>query len=285
MQTEKCPTTGRIHVQAFVQFPKRMRLSTAINLLKPNHVEICKDPRAAYNYCQKQDTQYAEGWSLKSDSEPAYSGKRTDLQAACEIVKESGVRKLAEEKPEMYVRYSTGFHRLKGILSPGKQHMPITVKYIYGPPGTGKTRMVPDGAGRVRIDRSGMVWYDDCIDRQVIFVDDFEGHCMMSEILQMTDCYTFPMRVMGGFYPRTYDTVYITANHHPDMYFPNALPEHKEAFKRRLELIVLGGRGPVLPSTSDTGPVPVGKPVSTAVPPETLALFGVQIRTSDTGRP
>ena len=161
MQTEVCPKTKRLHLQGYVQFPKRIMKTRAIKLLAPNHVEIAEHPVKAYNYCIKDESRATEGyWSIKSDAVPSGQGHRSDLSFACELVKERGVRAVAQEKPETYVRFSTGLSRLALMLDPGKRHMPIEVHYIYGPPGVGKTRQVPDGAARVRIDKSGSLWYD-----------------------------------------------------------------------------------------------------------------------------
>lgn len=251
MQIELCPETGRRHLQAFVQFSTRRRFTTMIKKLKPRHVEVAKHPKEAYKYCFKEESRAPDGWQLKSDLEPVFSGKRTDLLEACEIVKTSGLRALAEQMPDSLVRHYSGFAKLKNLLDPGMRYMPIKAIWLVGPAGVGKTRSIPPGTGRIRVDRSGAAWYDDCIDRSSVLLDDFDGSMQLMEFLQASDCYSFPMRVMGGFYPRTYDTLYVTSNLDPSQCYPKAKDSQQEAILRRFEIRTVGG-GTVLPATSDT---------------------------------
>ena len=241
----------------FLQFPHKVSFSTVLALFGDYHphLEIAKDVQQAATYCTKLESR--TGWSY-TRGELRLPKQRTDLKNAAALARERGIRAVHEEMPEVAIRFHSGLLKHVCMTDPGKHYFPCTTKVLWGPTRSGKTRSVPDGAGRVRIDPTGMTWYDDCIDREVIYLDDFYGNCRVSEFLQLTDNYSYPMRVMGGFYPRKYHTIYITSNVHPKEWYLSVPPQVRDAIIARLTITFLGEsqhrsevEAPVLPSTSD----------------------------------
>lgn len=252
-QVELCPDTNREHIQMFLQFPHKTRRTTVSTLFgnANPHLEVAKDVCAANTYCTKLETRC--GWSI-TRGELTLPRQRTDLKSAAALARTHGIRKVHEEMPEVALRYHAGLVKHICMMDKGKEYFPCETIVLWGPTRSGKTRQVPDGAGRVRIDPSGMTWYDDCIDREVIYVDDFYGNCRTTEFLQLTDNYAFPMRVMGGFYPRKYTKVYITSNTPPTEWFKMAPPSVKEAILARLKVNFVPGPQSGSSITPDCGP-------------------------------
>lgn len=279
-QVERAPTTGKLHVQCFLQFGEKVGLRTVQKLFggKP-HCDVARSPKDAYDYCQKEETR--AGWSV-AKGQPRVSGTRTDIASAAKLAINEGIRAVHAQMPEVAVRFHSGLVKHVCMMDPGKRYFPVSVKVYWGKAGVGKTRSVPDGAGRIRLDPNGMVWYDDCVDREVAWLDDFYGNCRVSEFLQLTDVYSFPMRVMGGFYPRKYTTLYITSNVHPREWYSTVPEDVREAILRRLDITeVTGPRSrSVLPETSDHFS-PLGKPSSASQEQEYLNSNGYVAPTSD----
>lgn len=261
-QVEKAPTTGKLHIQAFLQFSEKVGIRAVQKIFnsKP-HCEVARSVLESFNYCQKMDTRF--GWSV-AKGKPRLERARTDIHTAAEIAINQGIRAVHAQMPDTAIRFHNGLVKHVSMMDVGKRYFPVTVKVFWGKAGTGKSRSVPDGAGRIRVDPNKMVWYDDCVDRENAWLDDFYGNCQLSEFLQMTDVYSFPMRVMGGFYPRKYTTLYITSNVHPSKWFPDAPDDVVEAIKRRLEITQFSGpqSRSVLPETADHFQTPLEKPSS-----------------------
>lgn len=107
--------SGTPHLQGYLELSKRLRFSTLKKLLVGYHLE----PRIgtaveASDYCKKDEDFYEMGTISKPEQ-----GRRTDLSEACEKIK-SGIslKRLAEEAPEVFVKYHKGLGVLKNLLCP-----------------------------------------------------------------------------------------------------------------------------------------------------------------------
>jgi hypothetical protein len=237
------------------------------NLFNPHqpHLEIWKD--LTTNYCNKPDTR--SGWSYTRGT-LRKQGQRTDLIEAASIAVTRGIRAVHEEMPATAIQFHKGLCTHVVMMDTGKKYFPCEVIVHYGKSRTGKTRDIPDGAGKIRIDSDGKAWFDDCIDREIVYIDEFYGNIKVSEFLQITDNYAHPMRIMGAFYPRKYHTMYITSNVHPDQWYNNVHVDQQEAVLNRLKIVqypIDRSGHPVLPSTSDTSDTIRGITLDPEVPP------------------
>lgn len=236
-QEERGGETEREHVQLYLGFGRAVRRAAVEKAIMPWHAHFIRVdyPVKAYEYCLKDDTSTG-AWRIKGPEPPACAGARTDLRRALEKVAKDGLRAchLDPELAPTAARYDSHLVRHVTRIYAGKAYMPLKVICFWGQSRTGKTRAVPDGAGRIKVDSDGRMWFDDCVDAEIVYLDDFYGQIKASDFLQLTDNYRYPMRVFGGLYPRRFHTLYITSNVPPDMWYQNVPDEVKVAIQNRI---------------------------------------------------
>lgn len=107
-QREKCPTTGRMHLQGYVEMKDKERFS-AMKKWLPKHVHWEKRKKSAEeaaNYCKKEEGRpYGDYYEEGTISKPE-PGKRNDLGEFMEAVRAgNSKRQLVEEYPEVCAKY------------------------------------------------------------------------------------------------------------------------------------------------------------------------------------
>ena len=126
--------SGTKHLQGYVSLKNCMKFSTARTLFPNCHLEKAKgDEQSNFDYCSK-DGDFVEFGERKKQ------GARTDLSTAIAALKEGGIRKVVEDHPEEYVKFSNGLHKLQLQLNAAPYtHDGVRGVWIYGDPGTGKS--------------------------------------------------------------------------------------------------------------------------------------------------
>lgn len=227
-QIERCPETGRLHMQWVVKFQKVKRFNQARDLLAgmglPGaHIEQARAPAAAWEYCGKEESREEGPWEYGDKP-----GTRLDKAAERAIVARAArdgtsLFKLMEELDASVWQIPTLARSLIYLRDsePPFDGMP-RVLWFWGEPGSGKSRAVADhagGAGRVYkliFDRGGHAiarpepWQSICelpdLDKQRI---------PYGTLLTVLDFGSGPLRVVGGgFFPR-FRTYVITTNCEP----------------------------------------------------------------------
>lgn len=112
-QREKCPTTGRMHLQGYLECKTKRRFN-AVRTFLCNGNPACRldismrrrTAEEASNYCKKEEGRpYGEVHEEGVISQPE-QGARSDLRAFMEAVKAGGTkRELMEEHPEVFARH------------------------------------------------------------------------------------------------------------------------------------------------------------------------------------
>ena len=148
-QTEKCPETGRLHYQGYLELAKPMRIVAVKNLLpqlEGAHFEPRRGTRdQARDYCRKAETKVDGPWEHGAFGAGG-QGCHTDLLAVKEAI-DSGATDLeiAEAHFGSYCRFHrafTNYRRLKQTAKDWKTEVYV----LYGPPGTGKSRYCQDNS-------------------------------------------------------------------------------------------------------------------------------------------
>jgi len=85
-QKEKCPSTGTIHLQGYVEFKESLRLTQVKTIMgHTTHLELRRgSQRQAIEYCKKIDTSVGE--SVEIFGKPMNQGRRSDLDDLHEAI-------------------------------------------------------------------------------------------------------------------------------------------------------------------------------------------------------
>jgi hypothetical protein len=120
-QLEVCPTSGNYHVQGYVELSATVRLSSMVSWIPGGHYEVAQGPReACKQYCMKQETRLDGPKEIAGPFERGQwivgQGARTDLNDAIAVLKERGLRAVAQDHPATFVRNCKGLEALAAIL-------------------------------------------------------------------------------------------------------------------------------------------------------------------------
>jgi len=231
-QLEEAPDTGRRHIQLFVQFRKRIRLSGingGLGLSSGDHHSERRRGTVdeAIAYCSKSDSRIAGPWYF--GERPSKTGQRNDLESACNTLREhKSLKRLAEEFPTAYVKYQRGFKELLHLIGQTRDYLPKTVIVYWGEPGSGKTRTCFE-AHKEDIwfapPPSPNCWFDGYAGEETVIIDDYNpvknDEKAFKNLLQMLHEYPFQMNVKNSsvwFVPKT---IVITSQNPPWFYFSN----------------------------------------------------------------
>ena len=104
--------SGTYHYQGYVEFDQRKRLAGVVKVLGQAHCEIRKGTqRQAIEYANKAETRIGGPWTY-GEAAVSTQGKRSDLEAACELAATDGIRAVREQHPTSYVKYYKGLTKV-----------------------------------------------------------------------------------------------------------------------------------------------------------------------------
>lgn len=229
-QPERCPQSGRVHLQGYVEYSMRRSAGQVKEHFGLDYMHVGPAYRSAARnvaYCTKEGG-LAEPTRLGDPS--GGQGARTDISEACEMVKKGGVALLAASAPETFVKYARGFQSLEQLVlaaavKPGFRECKSWC--FWGDTETGKTKMAwtfPD-LFVLPVQQPKSLWFDGYKGEKSLLIDDFLGEIEFGALLRILDGYPcgFPMK--GGFIARDWDRVIVTSNVHPSAWYPNKLYE------------------------------------------------------------
>lgn len=147
------------------------------------------------------------------------------------------------EHSETFVKHFKGLFALRDAMST-KRNWKTEVRVYWGKTNTGKSfsahqecpcaYKLPKGVG------NGVVWFDGYDGDDHIIIDDFYGWIPMAFMLELLDSYPMRLPVKGSFTQMKARRIIITSNTHPSSWYQKhflAMPEHEDAFMRRLDII------------------------------------------------
>lgn len=245
-QLENCSQSSRIHFQGYIRFRRPVRMSGVKKILRRNdaHIESTKGSTADnIRYCSKSESRILGPWAGGDDVQ---QGKRTDLDSIANAIRESKltVSSIREQHPEMYCRYRSGLKDLCGDAAKlrAREFRKLRVVVIHGAAGVGKTRRAVDtanerGCGYYILDHSGegRLWFDGYDGEELLIIDDFYGWIKWHQFLRILDGYQMRLEIKGGFTYALWDTVFITSNKPPDMWYERGMPPE---LQRRITEII-----------------------------------------------
>jgi len=212
---------GTYHAQGYVEFSAPLRFNQVKALINEAHWERRMGTRdQARDYCMKDETRMSGPWEYGTfDSN---QGKRTDLLAAAEIaIQTHSVQAIIDHDPSLYVKYSKGFDNLLFHTMP-KRTKPPKVLLYYGPTGTGKTKKAYDDHPDLYRKPPDNTWFCGYYGHKVLLLDDFAGKASKMALvflLQLLDRYPVLLPIKGSHCSLLAETIIITTNVHPRMWY------------------------------------------------------------------
>jgi len=226
-QKEKCPETGKLHLQGFLQTETPISFEGARKLFPGGSIWVkqADNPQGALEYANKDDTR-VEGYEPFKRGDIKVQGKRTDIHAACEQVREVGYVKGFLSMPESFVKYGRGLREYATLLQEQNtpEMRPVQVEVFWGDAGSGKSHfcanMYPGDSYRLPLPRgkSGL-WFDGYQGEKVLILEDFNAWLQYKELLRICDGLKERWQIKGGFIMANWELVLITANEPPNTWY------------------------------------------------------------------
>jgi len=229
--------SGTPHLQGFVTFKSQKRLSALKKLLPTAHWEIAKGTSLqAADYCKK-DGDFTELGS------PPTSGKRTDLLAVCDMVKDGRtMQDIASEHPDTFVKFGRGIRDLKLTLDTKYTPAGLRGLWYVGPPGTGKSRKAREDNPDAYL-KAQSKWFDGYNGEAVILLDDMDSNVLGHYLKIWADRYSCTGETKGGTINLQHDKFIVTSNYRIQELWADD-KEMQNAILRRFDVVEFG-REPV----------------------------------------
>lgn len=208
---------GTPHYQGYVVFTKNTRLAWLVkNCPLGIHWAVRRGSHAqARDYASKADTRVHGPWT---HGEEPKQGERTDLQAAADYTKDHTMQEVAEEYPQLYIRYERGLKAYKNITTPDRTTHTQLIIY-WGPPLTGKStrarELWPDAFWLKRA-RTGEPWWDGYDGQATVIIDEFYGWISVDTMCRLIDFTPMSVECKGTTIKFTSERIVILSNKDPE---------------------------------------------------------------------
>jgi len=244
------------HLQGFVQFSTKQRLTQLKKLHKKAHWEPRRgSPSQAAHYCKKPEAgcdcdhcTNAAGVPrpqliYESGNLSAPAGEK--LWSVAQVIKRRGLTAAIEAYPTHYLGMTNGMKALATFYSPRRDQQPV-VSVFYGSPGSGKTRYAMLGPSPyVQADyptKGGQFFFGDYrpdVHQTVVF-DDFYGQMPYTTWLRVCDRYPMEVHTKGAFHQLLAPNLVFTSNRAPNEWYPKIFADldRWQAFDRRIDNII-----------------------------------------------
>jgi len=190
-QFEQCPTTERIHAHLAITFSDPVTFLALQKHVWPQYK--ANDYLQAYKiegaikYCTKDDSRIAGPWEY-GVMDAVGQGKRSDIKAACDMIKEAvtegldcrrAMKRAADAFPDTFVKYSRGLDDYVNIIcdrdpSPSLEEVILCV----GESGSGKSHFAraycSTTYARAYVKNSNN-YFDGYNNHEALFFDEFTG--------------------------------------------------------------------------------------------------------------
>lgn len=192
-QMEKCPTTGKEHLQFFVYLSTRRRLKGVQQLIGDSkaHLEIARHIGKAIEYCQKEETRISPPGQF--GTVPSGTTKRNVV----EMSQTMSVKDILAQEPQLWRNIRT-LQQVRSLHLRPRVCSPLAL-FLSGATGTGKTRIaktISDYVGDVYWKGEGK-WWDHYDQEPLVIWDEFRG-CDPSDFLRLVNYAPYMVEFKGG---------------------------------------------------------------------------------------
>lgn len=244
-QEEKAPETGALHLQAYVEFDREVKLNWLKSAFSQRiHWERRQgNAQQASDYCKKEDSRTgAISWE-HGELSRSQQGKRSDLHAVMDKIKQGyTLKRLCEDHGVSVMKYHKGIQQVIDLTDKiPKDDKPKRVIILYGPPGTGKsswarrfledkTFYCPDA------NNAGALSFESYGDQDWLWLDDLASGALTAQALKlMLDRYPSKLPGRGCSKWSQHSGVLITSNYSIESWYKE--PVEALAIRRRAEQI------------------------------------------------
>lgn len=216
-QLEKCPTSGRTHIQGYAEFKKKVEWSVVKQVFGKAHVDERRGTqKQAIEYTCKEESQIEPGWEWGSMHK---QGARNDLKVVQIDLETKPLAEVAQEHFKTFVKFHRAFEKYKQLLMTKRTSMP-QVYINWGEPGCGKTRDVYDAHGIENVYKKDAMskWWDGYEQQKIILIDDYDDSCPWKRtyLLNLLDRYPMLGETKGGHVEINSPIIVITSNYDPE---------------------------------------------------------------------
>ncbi len=251
-QLERCPETGRLHLQGYLQLPDRKTTRQVANAfaalrLPGVHLERARgSSKQGRDYARKEDTRIAGPWEVGTFAGTT-QGRRTDMESMRLRLRDGARRvEIADEFFSLWCRYPRSISEYSAMVQPPRT-WETEVSILWGETGAGKTRSVYTEWGDTGIydvprpnSRTGATWFDGYDSEETVLFDDFYGWVQLTLLTRLLDRYACRAPTKGGFVNWVPRRVIFTSNNHPSTWYRwDVLGKPLlRAFQRRLTHVI-----------------------------------------------
>lgn len=215
---------GTPHLQGYVSFDAPVDFSLLQRGIPEAHWEVARGTADQNrDYCTKDDNWVEEG-------ELPRQGQRNDILSAVDSIRAGhALVRVAEEHPDIYIKYHRGLTSWKRITSaPRDWQMEIIV--IVGPTGTGKSRAARQLSGHHKVGEELVEnsvywkppgsWWDDYDGQHTVVWDEFSGQSYpFRQLLRILDSTPLLVEVKGSMVQFTSRRIIFTTNIEPEHWY------------------------------------------------------------------
>lgn len=239
-QIERCPESGRPHIQAYLCLRDRVRIPRLKKLVKDKTVH-CEPRRGSHqqavDYCTKDETRVSGPYFIGEEPE-ARTRKRKFEEVKQSIDNGSTDLQLANEYFELWIKYFKGLREYRLLKQP-KRDFKTEVRVYWGPSGIGKSRRATHEAGIGAYRKPLGDWWDGYDGVSNVIIDDFYGWIRYDELLRCLDRYPHSVPIKGAFVNFAPKLLIITSNVEPRAWYDaeKINEERFQALLRRLDVV------------------------------------------------
>jgi hypothetical protein len=232
-QSEKCPSTDKIHQQCYVESIQRHTQSALIKKLTKHfgdikfHVEPCiATQQKNIAYCTKPESRVSTDLMFEYGDKMC-QGERNDLVELTANVMEGASDEAILELNPTWLRYDRFINKIRStkLSKFAKVLRDVNIILVHGPPGVGKSRYVWERIERLGQDfyqppppKNGNYWFDGYTGEDTLWLEDIQFYKIdRSLILRILDRYPLKIETKGGVSHAAWKTVYITTNDSPEL--------------------------------------------------------------------
>lgn len=276
---ENAPSTGTPHLQGYVYFEKKITGSAARHVIGTPRIAVLQadaKPQDNKTYCTK-DGNFEEFGTC-----PSGQGHRRDTERVAELVLSGKrLRDIACEEPAAFIKHSRGIAALRDATRARERVVPV-LKVFWGGGGVGKSCYMlslcreQEERGRNVYQWNGEgKWWDQYDQEEVVCLDDFTGADLSIRVWnKLFNVIPFQVEKKGSSVWFTSDTVYITSNYPPRLWWPNVEPARRFTALRRITTVTYFNdpsyTGGNVHATKAFGPVQLVEHAPQEIPPHAL---------------